>query len=175
MTSTRLQRSGSGDIVYGGLSELVLNGGTGGTGSNTFNVNGTAAATVTRFNGGAGDDNVNVQATSGPLYIDGGDGSNGVIVGPNGTLADINGLVNAYQQKQYQVVEGPVEVLHQQPASGHSKGDVIAVNGVQFEVNYFYATPAYRNTLAHGGVLGSGVYARIYYYNGEILRIDIRK
>ena len=87
----------------------------------------------------------------------------------------INGLVNAYQQKQYQVVEGPVEVLHQQPASGHSKGDVIAVNGVQLEVNYFYATPAYRNTLAHGGVLGSGVYARIYYYNGEILRVDIRR
>ena len=87
----------------------------------------------------------------------------------------ISGLVNAYQQKQYQVVEGPVEVLHQQPATGHSKGDIVAVNGEQFEVNYFYATPAYRKTLAHGGVLSAGVYARIYYYSGEILRVDIRK
>ena len=49
------------------------------------------------------------------------------------------------------------------------------MNGKQFEANYFYAMPAYLKTLAHGGVLGSGVYARIYYYNGEILRVDIRK
>ena len=87
----------------------------------------------------------------------------------------INGLVNAYREKQYQVVEGEVQVLHQQPATGHTKGDVVAVNGQQFEVNYFYATPAYRNTLAHKGALTAGTYARIYSYNGEILRIDIRK
>ena len=87
----------------------------------------------------------------------------------------IDRLISAYQQKQYQIVEGPVQILHQQPATGHTKGDIVAVNGEQFEVNYFYATPAYRNTLAHGGVLGAGVYARIYYFNGEILRIDIRK
>src|SRR5438445_2096255 len=68
----------------------------------------------------------------------------------------IDRLMSAYQQKQYQIVEGPVQILHQQPATGHTKGDVIALNGEQFEVNYFYATPAYRNTLAHGGVLGAG-------------------
>jgi hypothetical protein len=85
----------------------------------------------------------------------------------------INSLVTAYRERQYQVVEG--QVLHEQPATGHTKGDIITVNGKQFEVNYFYATLAYRNTLAHGGVLGSGVYARIYDHNGEILRVDIRK
>jgi hypothetical protein len=87
----------------------------------------------------------------------------------------INSLVRAYRGGQYQVVEGPVHVLHEQPVTGHTKGDIISVNGKQFEVNYFYLTPAYRNTLAHGGVLAPGVYARIYYYNGEILRVDIRK
>ena len=87
----------------------------------------------------------------------------------------INNLVRAYRDGQYQVVEGQVQVLHEQPATGHTKGDIITVNGKQFEVNYFYLTPAYRNTLAHGGVLQSGVYARLYYYNGEILRVDIRK
>ena len=86
-----------------------------------------------------------------------------------------NNLVRAYRDGQYQVVEGQVHVLHEQPATGHTKGDIITVNGKQFEVNYFYATSAYRNTLAHGGVLGGGVYARLYYYNGEILRVDIRK
>src|SRR5947207_15951103 len=86
----------------------------------------------------------------------------------------INQLVNAYQQKQYQIVEGPVEVLHQQPATGHSKGDIIRVNGKEFEISYFHYTPAYRNTIAHKGVLNAGTYARIYSCNGEILRVDIR-
>ena len=87
----------------------------------------------------------------------------------------IDRLVNAYQQKQYQIVEGPVQVLHQQAYTGHGKGDVISVNGQQFEVNYFYATPAYNKTIAHKGVLNAGTYARIYYYDGEILRVDIRR
>jgi hypothetical protein len=87
----------------------------------------------------------------------------------------IDRLVNADEQKQYQIVEGPVEVLHQQAYTGHGKGDVIRVNGKEFEVNYFYATPAYHNTIAHKGVLNAGTYARIYYYDGEILRVDVRK
>ncbi len=66
-------------------------------------------------------------------------------------------------------------MVHQQPATGHTKGDIIAVNGAEFEVNYFLATPAYRNTISHGGVLRGGVYARIYHVNGAILRVDIRK
>jgi hypothetical protein len=87
----------------------------------------------------------------------------------------INNLVTAYRNGQYEVVEGQVQVLHEQPATGHTKGDIITVNGKQFEVNYFYLTPAYRNTLAHGGVLNGGAYTRIFYHNGEILRVDIRK
>jgi len=93
---------------------------------------------------------------------------------PN-VFGHINKLVSAYHDKRYEIVEGPVEVLHQQPATGHSKGDVIRVSGKEFEVNYFYATPAYHNTIAHKGALNAGTYARIYYYDGEILRVDIRK
>ena len=87
----------------------------------------------------------------------------------------VNTLVNAYQQKQYKIVEGPVQVLHQQPYHGHSEGDRIRVDGQEFVISYFYYTPAYRNTIAHSGALKEGTYARIYYFNGEILRVDIRK
>jgi hypothetical protein len=87
----------------------------------------------------------------------------------------VNSLVGAYEKKQYQVVEGEVRVLHQQPVHGHSGGDIIVVNGVRFEVNYFLYTPAYRNTIAHGGALKHGVYGRIYYHDDAILRVDIRK
>ena len=93
---------------------------------------------------------------------------------PN-VFGHINRLVNAYHDKQYEIVEGPVEVLHQQPKTGHTKGDVIRVNGKEFVVDYFYATPAYHNTIAHKGALNAGTYARIYYSNGEILRVDVRK
>lgn len=91
------------------------------------------------------------------------------------TFWHIEGLVEAYKKQHYQVVEGEVKVLHQQPVTGHSKGDVIVVNRAQFEVNYFLMTPAYRDTIAHGGVLQNGVYTRIYHHEGQILRVDIRK
>jgi hypothetical protein len=91
------------------------------------------------------------------------------------TFWHIEGLLGAYKKQDYQVVEGEVKVLHEQPVTGHSKGDVIVVNGTQFEVNYFLMTPAYRDTIAHGGALKNGVYTRIYHHDGQILRVDIRK
>ena len=84
-------------------------------------------------------------------------------------------LMNAYRNKQYQVVEGPVHVIRQQPYHGHSEGDVIRVGGQEFVISYFYYTPAYTKTIAHKGALTEGTYARIYYYDGEILRVDVRK
>ena len=93
---------------------------------------------------------------------------------PN-VFGHINKLVSAYREERYEIVEGPVQVLWQQPYHGHSQGDRIRVNGKEFVVSYFYATPAYTKTIAHGGALTQGTYARIYYYDGEILRVDIRK
>lgn len=84
-------------------------------------------------------------------------------------------LLNAYRNKQYQVAEGPVQVLHQQPYHGHSEGDRIRVGGQEFVISYFYYTPAYTKTIAHKGALTEGTYARIYYFAGEILRVDVRK
>ena len=93
---------------------------------------------------------------------------------PN-VFGHVSKLMSAYRDKRYEIVEGPVQVLWQQPYTGHSKGDVIRVNGKEFVVNYFYATPAYHNTIAHKGVLTQGAYARLYYFEGEILRVDIRR
>jgi hypothetical protein len=93
---------------------------------------------------------------------------------PN-TFGHTNKLVSAYHDKRHEVVEGPVEVLHQQPYHGHSEGDRIRVGGKEFVISYFYYTPAYTKTIAHKGVLNQGTYARLYYYDREILRIDIRK
>jgi hypothetical protein len=87
----------------------------------------------------------------------------------------IDFLTEAYEKGRYQVSEGVVTVLHQQPAHGHASGDRIVVGGKAFEVNYFYATPAYQQTIAHGGALSAGTYARLGHVNGEIVRVEVRK
>jgi hypothetical protein len=87
-----------------------------------------------------------------------------------------NRLLNAYRNKQYQIVEGPVEVIWQQPYHGHSQGDHIRLGGQDFVIDYFYYTSAYNKTIAHKGALTAETYARIYYCcNNEILRVDVRK
>jgi hypothetical protein len=87
----------------------------------------------------------------------------------------IDNLIEAYEKGRYEVSEGIVTVLHEQPVHGHSSGDRIVVDGKPFEVNYFYATPAYRQTIAHGGALQAGTYARLSHVDGEIVRVEIRK
>jgi len=87
----------------------------------------------------------------------------------------IDALAAAYRHHRYEVVEGPVTVLHEQPEHGHASGDRIVVGGKTFEVNFFYATPGYRQTISHGGVLRAGAYARLGYVGEDIVRVEIRK
>jgi hypothetical protein len=87
----------------------------------------------------------------------------------------IDHLAEAYEKGRYEIAEGIVAVLREQPAHGHSSGDRIVVGGKPFEVNYFHATSTYRQTIAHGGALRAGVYARLSHADGAILRVEIRK
>jgi hypothetical protein len=76
---------------------------------------------------------------------------------------------------QPQIAEGVVHVSFMQAYHGHSGGDKITVGDQTFDVDYFYATPGYRRTIAHGGALREGVYARLYHYNGVIVKVEVRK
>ena len=83
-------------------------------------------------------------------------------------------LVRAYRDGQAQVAEGAVRVLREQPEGGHAKGDLVEIDGTELVVNYFRVTPSYKQTIAHGGVLREGVHARVWHFDGKILRIDLR-
>jgi hypothetical protein len=83
-------------------------------------------------------------------------------------------LLARYHRNQFDVVEGVVEVKHEQPASGHAKGDVVVVGGREFEVNFFTVSPSYTTTISHGGALKPGVYARLSYVDGNLLKVEIR-
>ena len=84
-----------------------------------------------------------------------------------------NEFIEAYYSDNYEIIEGVIEVLHQQPKSGNDSGDLIRINEKEIEFSYFSSTPAYHQTISNGGVLRDGVYAKIYLYKGKILRIDI--
>jgi hypothetical protein len=85
----------------------------------------------------------------------------------------ISHLLDVYHHGKSQVVEGFVHVSHQQPPHGHSSGDKIMVGDQTFEVNYFLVTPGYKQTISHGGVLREGIFARLHYYDGVILKVEI--
>jgi hypothetical protein len=73
-----------------------------------------------------------------------------------------------------EVTEGAVHVTHMQPLHGHAAGDKIIVGDRQFEINYFMVTPGYRQTIAQGGALREGVYARLHRYDGVIIKVEVR-
>lgn len=75
---------------------------------------------------------------------------------------------------QSEVSEGTVHVTHMQPQHGHAAGDKITVGNRQFEMDYFRLTPGYRQTIAHGGALREGVYARLHHYDGVIIKVEVR-
>ena len=76
---------------------------------------------------------------------------------------------------QTQRVEGVVQVLHRQPAAGHSRGDVIRVGGREFVFSDFQGTIGYHRTLSHGGELRGGTYARLWCSGDEILKVEVRR
>src|SRR5438477_78309 len=96
------------------------------------------------------------------------------------TTAQQSGAANGSQptrskiNRRSDVIEGVISVKHEQPASGHTKGDVITIEGKEFEVNQFLVTPGYKTTISHGGALKQGVYARLHYHDGIILKAEIK-
>jgi hypothetical protein len=84
-------------------------------------------------------------------------------------------LTRIYESKQYQIAEGTVHVISIEPKEEHAPGDKIQVDGVEFEIVNNLLDFGYNTSITHGGVLTEGVFAKIFYYDGTILRIDLRQ
>jgi hypothetical protein len=102
VTGSTVQRNGLGSITFTGAQSLTLKGG---SGTNTFNVQGTTAATPVTLLGGPGTDIFNVGSSTnllstiqGPLLLDGQGGSNFVNFNDQGSTA-----VTAYTIKATQL------------------------------------------------------------------------
>jgi hypothetical protein len=91
------------------------------------------------------------------------------------TLGDGQKFTEALRTGHCSVVQGVVTVLHQQPYSGHSDGDIIEVGGKRFDCDYFRYGVGYKQTISHGGCLTNGVVARLYYLGDTILKVEIQQ
>jgi hypothetical protein len=80
---------------------------------------------------------------------------------------------SALRDGQCEITEGTVHVLFQQPKGGHTGGDRVRVGEREFEINRFDHTLAYRQTIAHGGVLVEGAVVRLHHQDGEILKVEV--
>lgn len=74
-----------------------------------------------------------------------------------------------------QIAEGVVQVLRQQPASGHAGGDELIVGTARVTVDAFAGRPAYSQTIAYHGALVSGARVRIYHSGADVLRIEVEE
>jgi hypothetical protein len=81
---------------------------------------------------------------------------------------------DALANNQCEVVEGTVQVLHEQPAGGHAAGDRIRIGDKEFTYSYFHAVLSYNRTISHGGQLKNGVAARLHYLDNAILKVEIK-
>jgi hypothetical protein len=93
-------------------------------------------------------------------------------------------LVDIYNTQQYEIAEGVVHVLHIQEYLGHDQADIVRIDDVEFEVNFYYRSFGYTTSISHGGALAEGTYARVFYtlvkYSEDssenlILRIDVKR
>ena len=84
-----------------------------------------------------------------------------------GQIDMYNKIVKAYEQGNYQIVEGYIENFDPMPYGGH-KEESFDINGVHFSYSDFSVQPGYHNAKSHGGVItGNGQHLKIgyVYYN----------
>jgi hypothetical protein len=81
----------------------------------------------------------------------------------------------ALANNQCEVVEGTVQVLHQQPWGGHDSGDRIRIGSKEFTYSYYSSMLGYHTTISHGGELKDGVTARLHYLDNVILKVEIKQ
>jgi hypothetical protein len=83
-------------------------------------------------------------------------------------------LRHAYRSGDNSVVEGIVEDYRPAPSLG-AADESFSVDGVHFSYNVLDTSPCFHNAPAHKGPVRPGLGVRIYYKDGCIQRVDIRR
>ncbi|HTV49017.1 MAG TPA: hypothetical protein VMG59_11300 [Phycisphaerae bacterium] len=89
------------------------------------------------------------------------------------TFFEYRQCINAYRNGNYAVVEGRVENFHPMPYEGHSD-ETFTVGNESFSYSDYDIQPGFNQAASHGGPIRDGLQVRIAYYDGQILRLEIR-
>jgi hypothetical protein len=87
------------------------------------------------------------------------------------TYSDYRRAVHALQSGQAHVVEGPITDYQIIPM----KSESFTVQGVRFRVSDYEVTAGFNNMASHGGPIRVGLPVKIWYLEGEILRLQIKE
>lgn len=87
-------------------------------------------------------------------------------------LIDLGRLASAHRAGLDEALVGRVHVLQRQPLHGRAGPEIVEIDGKRFEIDFFRATPGYRQTIAHGGVLKEGAFVRVRHYEGLLLEVE---
>ncbi len=81
--------------------------------------------------------------------------------------------IEAYRSGNYSAVEGIVENFHPMPYEGH-QDECFSVQGQRFCYSDYGIQPGFNQSASHGGPIRAGLPVRIAYYEGQILRLEVR-
>jgi hypothetical protein len=90
------------------------------------------------------------------------------------TFADYRGAVSALQDNRARVVEGAVTEFKPIPYTGKGMESFV-VQGVRFKYSNYDVTAGFNTTTAHGGPIREGLPVKIWYSDGKILRLDVKR
>src|ERR1700692_2310924 len=103
-----------------------------------------------------------------------------VVFGPIFTIVVYNSQTSmgtdwrsVYGRGGYSTVEGVVHDFKPMPYEGH-QDECFWVENQKFCYSDYVVQPGFRQSASHGGPIREGLPVRIAYYEGEILRLDIR-
>ena len=89
------------------------------------------------------------------------------------TFSEYRQCVDAYRSGKYTVVEGQVENFRPMPYEGH-QDECFTVRNERFCYSDYGIQAGFNNSASHGGPIREDLPVRIAYYNGQILRLQIR-
>jgi hypothetical protein len=91
-----------------------------------------------------------------------------------GLLGDYFKIREVARSNQCNTVEGIVENFHPMPYEGHDS-EHFNVGKVAFSYSDYVLSPGFHQSESHGGPIHSGSEVRICYFNGEILKLAIKR
>lgn len=95
------------------------------------------------------------------------------VIAFNSTFGDYRKSIDAYRAGNYAVVEGNVKNFHPMPYEGH-QDECFSVQDERFCYSDYAVQAGFNQSASHGGPIREGLPVRVIYYNGQILRLEVR-